>query len=164
MKRALFLCLFLSGCATNPFHALTAPSEPHKMAKWTQEETIRPRIVGKVDGDPVIANDIDRRYIAGYDETPAKKTIGQRIGSFFASLSIWGLVFLGISLLFFGGAPILWLWAKFLKARTALKRTVAGIEELNAEDKEKVKESLCRTQDTSDKVYIANLKAELKKG
>lgn len=153
--------LSVAGCASlNPLASLSAPQPPHKVASWVQEETIKPVYVGKdAAGKDVVASEIHRTYTAGSDETPAKLTIGQRIGQFFGKLSLWGIVFVAVSLIFFGGAPIMWVFGKYLTAKHALLNTVEAIERMKSDDKEKFKSMLLQEQDTKDVNYIKKLKA-----
>lgn len=130
------------------------------MGTW--EQTSKPVFMGTdYQGRAIVGNEIT--YRASASETLPNLTLGQRIGRWFSGLSLAGLAFVIISIIFFSGTPILWIWAKFLKARSALKKTVAGIEELNSADQDKVKEELAKTHDTGDKRYIAQIKAEIKK-
>lgn len=160
----VLIAFLLIGCASipNPFQGFQGGTRKdiREAGEWYQKETRTPVVL---PNNSVLSEKIEREYGASYSKTTPKKTLGEKIGGFFAGLSITGLIFVAISLLAFGGAPILWLWAKFLKARAALKRTIAGIEALNAEEKEKVKAVLEKTQDVADKKYIANLKAEIKR-
>lgn len=159
----LFLSLAFSGCATLPsFPHLSAPERPKTLYKWNETETRTPVAVGKdAEGNIQVVEKVERTINANLDTTPGKLTIGQRIGRFFMGLSFWGVIFVIVSLVFFGGSPIIWLAGKFFKARAALKATVAAIEQMNAEDKERLKMRLAQTQDTTDKAYIAKLKAEI---
>lgn len=160
---ALFLAFILSGCASLPFFPnLHEPNRPKTLYKWNETETRTPVAVGKdAEGNIQVVDKVERTVSANLDTTPGKKTLGQIIGGWIAGLSISGLIFIVVSLVFFGGAPIVWVVGKFFKARAALKATVAAIEQMNAEDKEKLKIKLAQTQDTKDKEYVAKLKAEI---
>lgn len=160
----LFLITFLlSGCASMPsFPVLNEPERPKTLYKWSETETRTPVAVGKDEaGNIQVLDKIERTVNANLDTTPGKLTLGQKIGKFFAGLSFWGIIFVIVSLAFFGGAPIMWVARKFFKARAALKATVAAIENMNSDEKEKLKAHLAATQDTKDKAYIAKLKAEI---
>lgn len=159
----LLLTVVFSGCASLPsFPRLSEPSRPKTLYKWNETETRTPVAVGKdAEGNIQVVEKIERTVNANLDTTPGKKTIGQIIGGWIAGLSIMGLLFVVLSLVFFGGAPILWVVRKYFKARAALKSTVAAIEQMNAEEKDKLKVTLAQTQDTQDKAYIAKLKAEI---
>lgn len=161
-KLLLIPILLLVGCASlNPFSGLpNTPNPPKKAGSW--EQTSKPVFMGTdYKGQSVVG--YENTYKASASETIPPLRLSQKIGRWIASLSLAGFLFLVISLLFFGGAPIIWIYGKFLRARSALKRTIMGIEELNAADQKNVKSMLFAIQDTKDKLYIADLKAEIKK-
>lgn len=157
---AVFAAAFLSGCASlNPFSAIQSPpQEPRKVASWAQSETVEPLIVGKVDGRAVVANRVERTYSAGYEQVSPRLTLGQRIGRFFGGLTLWGLAFIAVSLAFFGGAPIVWVWARYLKMRRALANTSEAIERMNKSDYEKLRPLLLQEQDEADRKTIKRMK------
>ncbi len=95
------------------------------------------------------------------EESTPKKTLGMKIGEFFANLTTWGLLFVGGSLLFFGGAPIVFVFRKYLIMKQALKNTVAGIRAVDAETYEKLKPALAENHDRQDKIVIDKIKTEL---
>ena len=108
--------LLLTGCASlNPFAGITSPpSEPRKIANYSQNEKQIPLKVGvTADGKEVIAYATERSYIAGSSETPEKLGFLQRIGRWIGGLSLLGVLFIIISLAFFGGTPILWAVKKY---------------------------------------------------
>lgn len=163
MKKYFLLAILafsLYGCASlNPFQGITnPPNAPKKMGSW--EQTSEPVIMG-VDGSgkTIIGNKLSYRATA--EETSPKQTIGQRIGSFFAGLSLAGILFVVASLVFFGGAPIVWLARKYFKAKSALVSTVKAIKEIPDEKFNEIKPALAANQDKSDKELIARIKAKL---
>jgi hypothetical protein len=162
MKKCLVLTLLtlaLSGCASlNPFHGLSDPPQaPKKMGSW--EQTSKPVLVGTIDGKTIVANEIT--YRASAEETSPKATVGQRIGSFFSNLSLAGVLFVLLSLVFFGGAPIIWVARKYFAAKQALKSTIKAIKEIPSDQFEAIKPALAANQDKADKELIAKLKAKL---
>lgn len=151
--------IMLSGCASmNPFHAIAnPPSEPKKMGSW--EQTSEPVFVGTIDGKTVVAN--KTTYRATAEESTPRLTIGQRIGSFFSNLSFVGILFIVLSLLFFGGAPIVWVARKYFDAKNALKNTVKAIKEIPTDKFEAIAPTLSANMDKKDKALIAKIKASL---
>ena len=169
MKKLVLISAFaliITGCASlNPFNGVTnPPNSPRKVANWTQEESIKPVYVGKDQaGKDIVANEVHRTYTAGAEEVAQKKTLGQVIGGWFGGLSILGLIFVLVSLLAFGGTPILWVFSKYLKMKNALVNTVEGIERMKAEDKAKLTPILLQEQDATDISLIKQLKATVVK-
>jgi len=164
MKHKMILLLFvsiaISGCASfNPFKAISdPPNQPKKMGAW--EQTSEPIILGTAsDGKLVVANKLT--YKASAEETEPKLTLGQKIGNFFSGLSMTGLLFILISLLFFGGAPIVWAVKKYFAVKNALRNTVKAIKEIEPEHFEWIKPTLAANQDKADKVIIAKIKGDL---
>jgi len=163
MRKCLILfmlTLSLAGCASlNPFKGISDPPQaPKKMGSW--EQTSEPVVVGQLaDGKYLVANKLT--YRAAAEETGEKLTLGQRIGRFFSGLSVAGLLFILASLVFFGGAPIVWVAQKYFAAKRALRNTVKAIKEIPTEQFEAIKPALSSNQDKADKELIARLKAKL---
>lgn len=156
--------LALTGCATtNPFAGISSPpQEPKKMANYAQTEKQVPLKVGVTpDGKDVIAFASERTYTAGSTEVPEKLGFLQKVGRWVGGLSILAIIFIVVSLAFFGGVPIIWAAKKYYAMKAALKHTVAAIDEIKPEHFEAIKPALAEAQDTSDKKLIAKLKAEI---
>ena len=155
----LIISLSLIGCASiNPFKGLASPpSEPKKMGSW--EQTSEPVFVGTIDGKAVVANKISYRATA--EESNPRLTIGQRIGKFFANLSIVGILFVVLSLVFFGGTPIYWIARKYFTAKNALVNTVKAIREIPSEQFNAIAPTLSKNMDKKDKELIARIKGSL---
>lgn len=155
----------------NPFNRLFGAgasaqvAAPEKEAWKEQTRTTEPVTVGITPtGDKVVAFRTTEEYKSGAAEHQRKLTFGERIGAFFAHLTTWGVVFVIVSLVFFGGAPILWLARKYLAMKQAMKNTVAGIRELKKTDMEaytKATDHIAKKQDKSDNRIVDKLKAEL---
>ena len=148
----------------NPFNRLFgagAPSAANQKASWTKQDEIQTPVILKAGDTVAVGTRIERHYDTGAEEKPVKLTFTQRIGQFFAHLSTLAFIGIVVSLVFFGGAPLVWIAGKFFKARAALTATVAAIEKMSTDEKEKLKVHLAATQDTHQKVYIAKLKSEL---
>lgn len=90
-----------------------------------------------------------------------KLTMWERITGFISSLSIWTIAFLVISVLFFGGAPIVWAVGKYKTLRQTLKNTVSAIKEADEETYKKLKPVLNAKHDVKDKRVIDDIKKEL---
>ena len=157
------LCLFLTGCATSPFSGiLKPPQEPRKLANYAQTEKQVPLKVGvTADGKDVIAYASERSYTANSSETPEKVGFIQRIGRWIGGLSLLAVLFIVVSLAFFGGAPIVWAVKKYYSMKKALKNTVQAIDDIEPDKFEAIKPALAAAQDTDDKKLIAKLKSEL---
>lgn len=163
----LALSSLLVGCASmNPFAGIAnPPQEPKKIATYAQSEKQIPLKVGVTpDGKDVIAFQTERTYTAGSSETREKLGFMQRIGRWIGGLSLFAIVFILIALAFFGGAPILWAVNKYYTVKNALKKVVAGVDELADKDKEAqeaLKSELSKKMDTTEKTLIKTIKTEL---
>ena len=138
-----------------------------KASYTTQVEKIKPKVyhLNKA-GDVVIVNDVELSYNTGIDQNVPKPTLGQRIGSFFFGLTTWSIIFIIVSLLFFGGAPLLWIARKYFVMKQAAINTVAGIRELKSKEPEayqKLVPILAANHDKQDKVVVDKIKTELNK-
>lgn len=140
-------------------------SAANKKASWTKQiEKSKPVAIKSEDGKVVaVGTEIERVYDTGMENTVPKQTLGEKIGSFFARLTTAGIAFVVVSLLFFGGAPLVWIARKYLVMKQALRNTVAGIRALDDETFNKVKPALAASQDKQDKVVIDKLKTEITK-
>ena len=147
----------------NPFKFLHSSSAANKKASFTlQKETSKPVLLQSASGQPVaVGREIELTYSTGMEETVPKKTLGQKIGDFFAGLTTAGVGFVVISLLFFGGAPIIFVWKWGKKFKDALTTTVAGLRDLDDETYKKVSPKLAAAQDKKDKIVIDKIKAKL---
>lgn len=147
----------------NPFKYFHSDSAANKKASFTlQKETSKPVLLESKAGQPVaVGREVELIYSTGMEETTPKKTLGQKIGSFFAGLTTTGILFVVGSLLFFGGAPIIFVWKWGKKFKDALTTTVAGIRALDADTYAKVTPKLAAAQDKKDKVVIDKIKAKL---
>lgn len=104
---------------------------------------------------------IDRSVSESKEVTDPKLTIGQKVGRFFAGLGMWGIIFIAISLLVFGGAPLVWLARKYAVMRQAFKNTVAAIRETDDDTYAKLKPKLAAKHDRRDRKLVDKMKAEL---
>ncbi|MCG3177363.1 MAG: hypothetical protein MOGMAGMI_02337 [Candidatus Omnitrophica bacterium] len=120
----ILAALLMSGCASmNPFHSIqNPPAEPRKMAKWSQEETVEPVIVGEVAGKAVVANRVHRTYAAGNEETAPKRSIFSKL------LALgWGWVILMVLGIFF--PPIAAIMGVFNRtASIGVQKIVTGVQ------------------------------------
>lgn len=146
----------------NPFKAFEKTAA-NKKASWTrQTEKATPVVLTDKAGKAVaVGTATEKIYDTGMESTVPKPTLGERIGAFFASLTTWGLAFVGVSLLFFGGAPLVWVARKYFVMKQALKNTVAAIREADNETYEKLKPKLAAAHDKQDRQVIDKLKTEL---
>lgn len=155
------IALIMAGCATsNPFAGLSrAPQEPHRIANWLQEEEVIPLKIGvTADGKEVIAYATKRTYSAGSSETPEKLSWLQRLGRWIGGLSLLTVIFIVVSLVFFGGVPIVWAYKKYMAVKKALVNTVAAIEEMPPDAYEKLEPKLESKQNEPDKELIKKIK------
>lgn len=161
------VALFLGTLAPslNPFHGLFGgqQSAANQKASWTRQDEIqKPVLLSSAGGVPIaVGTQVERHYNTGVDERPVKLTLGQRIGRFFAGLGTWGLIFIVVSLVFFGGTPIVWLFRKYTVMKHAFKNTVSAIRETDEETYAKLKPKLQAKHDKRDRQLIDKLKAEL---
>lgn len=168
MRRILCLAilsasLVLAGCASSPFRFLQgAPSEPRKIANYVQTEKQVPLKVGvTADGKDVIAYATERTYTAGSNETVEQLSFMQRVGRWIGGLTGGAIIFIIVSLVFFGGAPIIWAMKKYYTVKNSLKKVVEGVDELAEKDKEaqdQLKTSLSMKMDTNEKKLIQKIK------
>lgn len=147
----------------NPFKFFHSSSAANHKASFTlQKETSKPVLLQDSQGKAVaVGREVELTYSTGMEETVPKKTLGQKIGDFFAGLTTAGVGFVIISLLFFGGAPLIFVWRWGLKFKQALTTTVAGIRDLDKDTYEKVTPKLAAAQDKKDKIVIDKIKAKL---
>lgn len=160
----LFLAFTLSGCATsNPFSGImNPPKEPKKIATYAQTEKQVPLKIGVTpDGKDVIAYATERTYTAGSTETPEKLSFLQRLGRWIGGLSLIAGIFVFVSLLVFGGTPIVFLFQKYRAMKAALKNTIAAIDSMPPDAYEKLKPVLKEEQNAEDKTLIKKLKVDL---
>lgn len=160
-----FLFGVIASTKLNPFK-LFHKSAANKKASWTkQTEKSEPVLLFDKDKKAVaVGTKIEKIYDTGIEEATPKKTIGEKIGDFFAGLTTWGLVFVGVSLLFFGGTPIVWAWRKYAVVKDALKKTVQAIRDTKKEEPQvydKLKPKLAAAHDKRDRVVIDKIKTEL---
>lgn len=165
-KLMMVVCaaFLLSGCATvNPFAGIASPpQEPKKIATYAQTEKQVPLKVGVTpDGKDVIAYATERSYTAGSTETPEKLGFLQRLGRWIGGLSILAVIFIVVSLAFFAGAPIVWLAKKYFAMKSAFKNTVKAIDEIPAEDYEKIAPKLKENMDEKDRLLVKKIKTEI---
>lgn len=149
----------------NPFNNLfgnISPSAANQKATWTRQTEREKPVFYKVDADTVaVGAEVERTYDTGTDERPVKLTLGQRIGKFFAGLTLWGLIGIVVSLVLFGGAPIVWIARKYLIMKQAFTNTVAAIRDLPEDTYKNVTPVLAAKQDKRDKKIIDKIKMNL---
>ena len=157
--------VLLSGCASlSPFSGIAnPPQEPKKIATYAQTEKQVPLRIGVTpEGKDVIAFQTERTYTAGSTETREKLGFMQRVGRWIGGLGLLSIIFIVVSLAFFGGAPILWAFSKYMKMKSAFIKVVAGVEELKKVDavaQEKLtKTILANTMDTPEKDLVKAIK------
>lgn len=145
----------------NLFGAHSAPSAANQKATWTTtDEVIKPVLLRQ--GDTVaVGQQIERHYDTGTEERPVKLTLMQRIGRFFAGLTTTAFIFILVSLLFFGGVPIVWAFHKYAVIKQALKNTVAAIRDLPEDQYKAVTPKLAAKHDRRDRKVIDKIKMEL---
>lgn len=155
------LILGLMAPKFNPFRF--ERSSANKKASWTlQTEKTKPVLLTDKKGEAVaVGNEIERVYNTGKEEITPKKTLGEKIGEFFSRLTTAGLVFVVVSLLFFGGAPLVWVYRRYKTVKNALKNTVAAIREVDDETYTKLKPVLAANHEKKDRIVIDEIKKEL---
>lgn len=158
-------CLILGLIAPklNPLGSLFQRDAANKKASWTRQiEKTKPVLLNDEKGRPVaIGTEIQRVYDTGKEDGTPAPTIGERIGGFFAGLTGWGLAFVGVSLAFFGGAPLVWVARKYFVMKQALKNTVVAIRDADNDTYEKLKPKLAAAHDKQDRKVIDKIKTEL---
>lgn len=151
----------------NPFNSLFnkggTPDASKQTATWTKQTEIQtPVLLETKSGDKAaVATKIERVYDTGAESRPRKLTFMERVGSFFARLTTWTFVFIVVSLVFFGGMPIVWIAQKYITMKNAFKNTVSAIREVDHETYEKLKPHLAAKHDKKDRVVIDKIKSEL---
>lgn len=157
----VLMCVFLTGCGSLISWPSRPPPQPQKLFKFHQSEKTTPRVVGAIDGDPVIAYETEKIYSTDQQQTTPTLTTMQIFGRWVSGLTWISVIFILVSLLLCGGFPIIWLVKKYLKIKSALKNTVAGIRDLMPDAYMEVTESLSKTHDKEDKIIIDKIKSEL---
>lgn len=150
----------------NPFNNLFGSkkslTENTQYKDWLRHSrTTTPMVALPKDGQPVVFNKVEESFDTGTDRVTPKRTIGQVVGDFFAGLTTWGVIFLVVSLVFFGGAPIVWLWRKYADMKESMKRVVAGIRDADEDAYKKVTNEIAKKADTKHKKLIDKVKSEL---
>lgn len=159
------LGIFILGLALPKFTniKLFEKTAANKKASWSKESKKK---------EPVILFDQNKKavgvatreeylYETGMESGTPAPTLGEKIGSFFANLTTAGLIFVGVSLLFFGGAPLVWMARKYHIMKHAFKNTVQAIREIDDETYSKIKPVLAAKHDKSDRKIVDKLKTEL---
>lgn len=138
-----------------------------RKASWTKQvEKSKPVALYDKSGRAVaLGTEYERLYDTGMEQVPVKLTLGEKIGNFFASLTMWGLIFVAVSLAFFGGAPIIYFARKYGDAKHALTKTVIAVREMKKDDPalfaEKIAPKLDAAHDDKDRVVIDKIKTKL---
>lgn len=151
----------------NPFNSVfgkgAQPDASKQTASWTKQTEIQtPVLLETKSGDhAAVGTKVERVYDTGAEARPVKLTFGERIGAFFAHLTTWGVVFVIVSLVFFGGAPLVWLSKKYFDMKGAFKNTVAAIREVDHDTYEKLKPKLEAKHDKKDRKMVDKIKSEL---
>lgn len=146
---------------------------------WKEQtrETIPVKVGVTPEGKDVIAFKSRDTFRSGASKSAAKLTYGERIGEFFASLTIWGLVAIAFAVFVLGITPgmiFAWLKRKWKIAAEkeraekervthALTSTVAALREAPSEAWEKIVPILKDKHDEEDRIVIDEMKAKLHK-
>ena len=146
--------------SVNPMRSLSGGGAAKQEASWTKTSE-KPIILESksVPGQAVVA--YERTYDTGQEVKTPKLTWQERVGNFISGLSMWSAIFILVSLVFFGGAPIVWIVRKYFDLRSAFKNTVAGIREADDETFNRLKPHLAAKQDKRDKKIVDKMKSEL---
>lgn len=139
------------------------PFQYFKSSKTTQSEKYHLKTELK---EPVLLGDkiefrTEKIDSKGNSVKIPKLTIWERITGFISSLSIWTIVFIVVSVVFFGGTPIIWAIGKYRSLKQTLKNTVSAIRETDEETYKKLKPVLSAKHDQKDKRIIDDIKKEL---
>ena len=146
---------------------------------WKEQtrETIPVKVGVTPEGKDVIAFKSRDTFRSGASKSAAKLTYGERIGEFFASLTIWGLVAIAFAVLVLGITPgmiFAWLKRKWKiaaeneraekeRVTNALTSTVAALRETPKDAWDKIVPLLNEKHDEEDRVVIDEIKAKLHK-
>ena len=164
MRRALLAgCLLLSGCA--PLFSFPGAPANVPQRKWHSIETElrEPRYV-MVDGKPcAVVDRVERTFTTGLEETRPPKTLLQRFWAFFGPWALLWIALMVAGLFFPPLAAVMGLFNGALNRGT--KQIVTGIEKglskLDAENRQKVLDTLSMTYDTSTKKLVKKLKEDV---
>ena len=144
----------------NPFDRSADPANRRTASAISGKDIVE--ITNQVaESEKPVTVKIDRSVEASSEVTDPKLTLSQKVGRFFAGLTTWTLVFLFVSLAFFGGAPIVWLWRKYANMKETMKRTVQAIRELDDDTYKRVAPKLSDKMDKKHKKTVDKLKMEL---
>lgn len=153
----------------NPINWITGNSTssvPKEKSKYERKKFLsEPVLLSK--GDHVaVGQRTEELYEKGEDQSERKTTFGERIGGFISSMTVTSIVFILISLIFFGGAPIVWVAKKYFKTKAALTATISGIKEVKKKDpnlyENIVKPELLKKHDKADSKVIDKIKSQIK--
>lgn len=161
--------LLLAAPKLNPINWITGSgtsTAPTEKSKYDRKKILSEPILLTKGDHVAVGQRYEEVYEKGEDMRERKLTITERIGGFFTSLTTAGFAFVIISLLFFGGAPIVWIANKYFKMKGALVATVKGIKEVKVKDAQLyesiVKPSLLTKQDAAHSAIIDKLKTKIK--
>lgn len=152
----------------NPINWVTGngtSTVPMDKTKYDRKKIISEPVLLTRGDHVAVGQRYEESYEKGEDSSERRATLGERIGGFFASLTAAGVIFVIISLLFFGGVPLLWLARKYFVVKHALTKTVMGIKKLKENDavyyEQHVKPTLLQKHDKADSNVIDKIKSRL---
>lgn len=147
----------------NPFNRIFGGGQTAANAKasWTRQTETREPILLQKGGSVAVGTKETLVYDTGMTDVPVKLTFGQKIGNFFSNLATGSIIFIIVSLVFFGGTPIIWIWRKYVVMKQAMKTTVDAIREVDDDTAAKLKPILSKKMDKRDKRVVDKLKMEL---
>ena len=145
---------------SNPFDRSADPANRRTATEVSGNDIVKITNTVAASDKPVTV-EIDRSVNVTHEVTDPKLTLSQKIGRFFSGLTTWALVFILVSVFVFGGAPIVWLWGKYVNMKETMKRTVQAIRELDDDTYKRVAPKLSDKMDRKHKKTVDKLKAEL---
>jgi hypothetical protein len=161
-KNVLILaCLvFMSGCSFLSWPTPNPPPKPQEIYGWTEVQTSSPKVVVTENDKSYVVNETKKEVIVNYAQKRERLTFMQRLGNWISNLGMLGLIAIVIGLFVAPVATIGFLTKNVSKLKKAMKETVNGIGQINGNSKEEIKSVLSKTQSTSTKKIVDDLKRE----
>lgn len=157
----LLLLISVSGCSAIRLPSLSTPKKPETVYNWAERERVIPRMLVNGKGETYVANETERVLSVGLEQTPAKMTFIQRVGSWISGLGMVAIIGIIIGLVVAPGATIAILVTVVKKWKRALRQTVLAIKDSGALHNDNLlRNALSDRQEEGTKKIVAGIKAE----
>lgn len=170
MVWCLVLIVCMTGCV-NPFAWLRssgspkAPTESKKYHNWDETVTIKPALVTCGDcGKTTVVNETTKKLSVTFkdEKKEAPLTLWQRMCRWFGSFGTFGVIFVIVSLVFFQGAPLIFVIKRMRSGMGALKQVVKAVKESGVvSEGNGLHDALSSNLSRASKELVGKIKAQL---